>query len=394
MLAAAFLFMLQSCKKDDSDSTDPAATAVSDNELRTMISENGANPDEADVKTNEDEARRRAGTLYTESNATAQNEIIVLRQHANGSLMQTGTVASGGNGTGMGLGSQGAVALSDNREWLIAVNAGDNSISSFHIDHQGMPTLVSTTSSMGDMPVSVDIRYNLVYVVNATSANIAGFEMSSTGMLTPIAGSVHPLSSTTAGPAQISFSPGGSKLLVTEKMTNKIAIFNVVNGVAQAGTFVNSTGVTPFGYDFARNFMIVSNATGGAPNASTVTSYTGTNSGNLMAVSGAVANNQTAACWVATTSYGRFAYVTNTGSDNISSYYVGHNGNLHLIAGNAAATGDMPIDIVVASNNYHVYALCSADNSIFEYKRNFWGTLNDIGSVQGIPASASGLAIR
>lgn len=396
LLTPALFFVLESCQKHE-EATDNT-TLTDDAQLRTMMNEGGSNPDEMDVKSMEaqtdDVERRKLDFVYTESNAAGTNEILIFRQLGNGTLNAAGTVASGGNGTGMGLGSQGAVITSHNKEWLLAVNAGNNSISVFHIGHGGMLTLVSTTNSKGVMPVSLTVHYNKVYVVNSTSANIAGFEMDQNGVLTHIPNSIRALSSTTAMPAQISFSPNGDYLYVTEKMTNKIGEYEVDNGVAQPGTFINSTGVTPFGYDFARNHMIVSNATGGAPNASTVTSYGGVLAGNLAPVSGPVATNQSAACWVATTHYGRFAFVTNTGSDNISSFYVGHNGDLHLIAGNAAATGDMPIDLVVANNNYHVYALCSADNQIFEFNRNLWGTLTQIGSVSGVPASATGLAVR
>jgi 6-phosphogluconolactonase len=395
LLIAVVATMLQACKKEDTKNTD---AIQSESSLRTIMDENGNNPDEVDIKAIEsgsmDERHRRSGYVYTETNAAGSNEILIFRQHGNGNLASIGSVSAGGNGTGMGLGSQGALIVSHNEEWLIAVNAGSNSISAFQIANNGMLTLTSTVSSMGVMPVSVTMHHNIIYVVNSTSANIAGFELDPSGALTSIPGSVQPLSNMTAAPAQISFAAGGDKLYVTEKMTNKIAVYDVVNDVAQPGSFINSTGVTPFGYDFARGFMIVSNATGGAVNASTVTSYGGVQSGNLNAVSGPVPNNQTAACWVASTKYQRFAYVTNTGSDNISSYYIGPNGNLYLIAGNAASSGDMPLDIVVADNNYHVYALCSADNEIFEYRRNFWGTLSPIGSIAGVPASAAGLAVK
>ena len=41
--------------------------------------------------------------------------------------------ATGGLGTGAGLGSQGALAFSDNGRWLFAVNAGSNDISAFAV---------------------------------------------------------------------------------------------------------------------------------------------------------------------------------------------------------------------------------------------------------------------
>jgi 6-phosphogluconolactonase (cycloisomerase 2 family) len=376
---------LSSCKKDE-----PAPENQINNNLKVMISEHGQNPDEADVQNAT--ARRLNGFIYTESNAAGQNEILCYHQHLNGSLTFIQSVPSGGNGTGMPLGSQGALAFSSNHRMLFAVNAGSNTISSFEIGQNGLPLLVQTISSMGQTPVSIAVRNHLIYVVNAGSSDIAGFEFSN-GMLTPITNSVKSLSAANAGPAQISFAPNGSHLYVTEKMTNIISVFPVLpNGQTGNRISITSTGTTPFGYEFARNrFMIVSNASGGAPNASTVTSYQGANSGNLVPVSGPLPNNQSAACWVTTTNHGRFAYVTNTGSDNISSYYISPSGNLHLIAGNAGTTDDMPLDIVVASNNFYVYTLCSNGGTIVGHYRNLFGTLSANGSVGGIPASASGL---
>ena len=272
--------------------------------------------------------------------------------------------------------------------------SGDNSVSSFHINYNGDLNLAHTVSSEGIRPVSVTTMGNILYVVNAGSDNINGFKIGTGGSLTALAGSTQSLSATGAGAAQISFSPNGHFLYVTEKATNNISRFSINgSGVASPGTATASTGQTPFGFEFARNkYMVVSNAAGGAAGLSSATSYSGTNSGNLSAVNGAVTNNQAAACWIATTSFGRFAFATNTASDNISSYYVAANGALYLI--NAAIpSGDGPIDMVVAGNNYNAYVLCGADHTIQEYNRTLFGGLNLIGSVSGLPIKASGLAV-
>ena len=176
-------------------------------------------------------------------------------------------------------------------------------------------------------------------------------------------------------------------------MTNKISKFPVnASGVAGARTSMASVGNTPFGFSFARNhYMVVSNAEMGAPHASSATSYSGINSGNLNDVNGDVGNNQTAACWVATTQHGRYAFTTNTGSDNISSYYVSPIGALYLINSNIPS-GDAPIDMTIASNNYFVYALCAMDHTIQEYTRTWFGGLTHNGQVTGVAPHAAGLA--
>ena len=389
---ALSLVALNGCKKDNiSDLSNSSTPGTSTNDL---ISEKGLNPDETVFAENNAKARFGiGGYVYTESNDIGQNNILVYKQGASGHLSLQSTTASGGTGTGTGLGNQGALIIDDQHEWLYAVNAGNNSVSSFHINNNGDVTLVHTVPSNGIKPVSVTTHGNLLYVVNAGSDNISGFTIGAGGSLTAISGSSQSLSATGAGAAEISFSPNGHFLYATEKATNNISRFSVNgSGVASAGTAIASTGQTPFGFGFARNnYMVVSNAAGGAAGLSSATSYSGTNSGNLSAVNGAVANNQAAACWIATTSFGRFAFATNTASDNISSYYVAPNGALYLIQA-AIVTGDGPIDMVVAENNFNAYVLCSADHTIQEYNRTLLGGLNLIGNVSGLPDKASGLA--
>ena len=176
-------------------------------------------------------------------------------------------------------------------------------------------------------------------------------------------------------------------------MTNIINIFDLDgNGAAGPGNPVPSTGNTPFGFCFARGQMIVSNAEMAAPNASTCTSYD-LQGLNVVPANGAVPNGQTAACWVATTQFERFAYVTNTGSNNISSYYVSPWGSIYLAHADAAP-GNAPIDIVVAPNNYYVYAINSGNHTIGGYHRAFLGDLSHMGDTPGLPDFAAGIVAR
>src|SRR6478735_8385892 len=69
-------------------------------------------------------AQTSSGMVYTITNAVAGNEIAVWQRAANGTLTALGTVPTQGLGTGSGLGSQGALALSEDGRWLFAVNAG------------------------------------------------------------------------------------------------------------------------------------------------------------------------------------------------------------------------------------------------------------------------------
>ncbi|MEO8765957.1 MAG: beta-propeller fold lactonase family protein [Ginsengibacter sp.] len=136
--------------------------------------------------------------------------------------------------------------------------------------------------------------------------------------------------------------------------------------------------------------MVVSNAAAGAAGAGSATSYAIGNNGMLHPINGAIPDHEGAPCWVAVTQYGRFAFATNTASNSISSYYVAPWGGLYLVH-QVAATGNGPLDIVVAKNNLYVYALNAKSNEIGEYRRTFLGGLESKGVASGLPASTTGL---
>jgi 6-phosphogluconolactonase (cycloisomerase 2 family) len=302
-------------------------------------------------------------------------------------------------GTGVDLGSQGAVVLSDNGRWLFAVNAGSNEVSVFTVSERRLK-LVDVVDSGGEMPISLTSHDRLLYVLNAGgSGNISGFRLREHGMLEPLDGSSQPLSNggtgDSPGPAQVSFSPNGRLLVVTEKATNLIDIFRVDNGIAGPPASYPSAGMTPFGFAFdKRGHLIVSEAFGGAPGASTMSSYE-VRGGAFEVISPAIGTTQTAACWVVISKNGKYAYDTNTGSGSISSFEIGQGGTLTLLNAQAGLTGDgsRPIDMTLSNNGRYLYALGTGSNmiSIFRVRAN--GSLDHLGEVSA-PETSVGLAGR
>ena len=398
-IVVAIVVVTGCSKNGDKNIVEPQHPQVMTEE---MMSENGANPDETAVTENSalSSSQLDGGItessghyLYTESNAADGNHILIYKIKNNGTLEWVGNTASGGNGTGAGLGSQGALTLDKNHDWLFAVNAGSNSVSSFKVNSDGSLTLAATENSDGIMPVSVTVHANLLYVLNRENDRIHGFKITGNGKLMHIKGSTQSLSGTAVDAPQISFSPNGEWVIVTEKATNVIGTFKVnPNGQVNSGIFTASTGATPFGFDFSRDkFMIVSNAAGGAAGAGSATSYRIAPNGTPDDINGAVPNHQAAPCWFAVTKYGRFAYTTNTANNNVSSYYVAPWGGLYLVEEEAAKTENGPVDIVVAANNYYVYELNGKAASIGTYHRKFLGGLEFISNKSGLPAASTGL---
>ena len=336
------------------------------------------------------------GAVYTLTNSASGNAVAVFDRASDGSLTPDGTVWTGGNGTGAGLGSQGALVLDDDR--LFAVNAGSNSISLLHVNRRGKVRLADVAPSGGVGPISLTVHGKLLYVLNAgnatTPASIHGF-LALWGELVPLPGSSRPLSTAAPGPAQIEFSPNGRHLVVTEKTTNMIVTYKVRHRYAGGPYAQPSAGVTPFGFAFdKRGRLVVSEAFGGAPNASVLSSYSLGRDGTIAPITPNVATTETAACWVVVTKNGRYTYTTNTGSASISGFRIGNDGGLTLLDadGKTATTGAGPLDLALAKQSRLLYSLNSGAHEVQGFAVNGDGSLDPVGSVGGLPAGAVGLA--
>jgi 6-phosphogluconolactonase len=338
--------------------------------------------------------------VYTETNAVAGNEVLVYRSDASGSLTLATRVATQGAGTDGGLGNQGALALAPSGKRLYAVNAGSNDITVFAVQGSGL-TVLQKISSGGTQPVSLALHDDLLYALNAGGiGNITGYEVAGDGRLQPIAGSSRPLSAPAVGPAQVEFSNDGDVLVVTEKATRKIDLYDVADGVASGPNIRASNGATPFGFAFdKRGHLIVSEAFGGATGASALSSYDiDEATAPLELISGSVATGQTAACWVVVTRNGRYTYTSNTGSGTISGYRISHRGELSLLTAGGATgivgAGSGPTDLALSPNSRLLFSLNPKVGTIKVFAVRNDGSLSAGSAVQDVPGSATGLVVR
>lgn len=338
-----------------------------------------------------------ARAVYIMTNDPAGNQVLAYSRAGNGILTWTGTFSTNGLGaTGLTGSNQGALVLSRDGKTLLVANAGSNDISVFRVTDDGL-SLTDKASSNGATPISVTVHEDLVYVLDtggvSSIGNIAGYHLSDQGELSPIAGSVQPLSGKTA-PAQISFSPEGDVLVVAEKSTSLIDTYTVdSDGVASGPTTHPSSGNTPFGFAFDnRGQLIVSEAGGGPSGTSAVSSYSVSDTGSLITLSGSVADTQQAACWLVVTGNGKYAYTTNAKSGTISSYTIHKDGTITLLQVVAANTGAGDLDMAFAKNSQFLYVFVNGSHSIESFKVHANGSLTSLQTVTGIPAGADGLA--
>lgn len=345
----------------------------------------------------------QAGSVYTLTNATTSNEVLIFNRTAGGQIAAAGSVPTGGIGSGGGLGNQGASAMDADNRFLFAVNAGSDDISVFRIQRDGL-RLVERVASGGSRPISLAVSRNFLYVLNngaaaGSSDTVAGFHVSESGRLSPIVNGLV-LSAASVGPAQIGFNNDGDVLVVSEKNTNNLDVFTVdEHGVASGPFVIPSAGQTPFGFAFGkRKQLFISDAFGGAAGAGAVSSYIVFGKGSLRTVSNSVPDAQSAPCWVVLTSDGRFAYTTNTGSGTVSGYSVEFGGRLRLLTsgGQTAFTGDgsKPLDASISNDGRYLYVLAPGTGNIQGFFLGIAGSLSPLTHSTGVPASASGLIAR
>jgi 6-phosphogluconolactonase (cycloisomerase 2 family) len=365
--------------------------------IKLLLSVVGAALSYAVCTTGTATAQTQTGRVYVLSNKP-ENSVLVFNRASDGSLtfiQEAPTEGAGTGATGDPLQSQGSVALNADGTILLAVNPASGELTAFRVTDAGLE-FGSKVLSGGFFPVSVTVYNNVVYVVNQLGVpNINGYTVSDTAQLLEIPNSRRDLAGgPLALPAQVSFTPNGTQMIVTEKGTRLLDTFNVLaNGQTQGPLAQPSAGKTPFGFAFGPgNSVIVSEAQGGFPLRATTSSYRLPANPRLQGISRSVPDNGTAACWVAVT--GNVAWVVNTASANISSYNIASDGSITLANPVAASIPNtVPIDAAASSDGAFLYQVLSTTGQIAVFAIN-GSTLTPLTTVGGLPLSDQGIVVR
>ena len=330
--------------------------------------------------------------LFTLSNQAAENKLLVYNRLSNGSLNYDTSYSLFGKGTGALLGSANPLTTSTDGNWLFAVNAGSNSISS--IDIRGsFPIIKDTIGTHGIKPVSIAVFSNLVYVLNqGGNGSICGFTYDGNGSLNYIPNSFLQLGSGPVNPAQISFNNDGTSLIVTEKDSSNIDLIKLNNNGSVAG-IQKFASFSSKPYGFVRNnnnYIFCSEA---LQNYFTVYKI---NTNSIDLVSTPISTTQTGACWVGLLPNQQFAYMLLAGTNCLTGFDVTSPSSPRLLNadGNSGSTGSHPIEIVASKNSKLIYVLCSGTNSINVFNVSETGTLNSVEEKLGLPVGAVGLALK
>jgi 6-phosphogluconolactonase (cycloisomerase 2 family) len=339
--------------------------------------------------------------VFVQTNELSGNRIAVYDRTADGSLTAAGTYATGGNGGAAlpgtesdRLASQGSLQYDREGHTLIAVNAGSDTVSSFRVRGDELQ-LENVVPSGGQFPASVAVHDDLVYVLNSGGSGIVqGFRIRGHG-LEPIPGSARSLGLANTdppnfltAPGQVGFTPDGGKLLVTTKASGSlIDVFQVVDDGGLSATPVANPSATPvpFAFTFGPGGRLVAGEAG----ASSVTTYR-IQPGGTLTDPKSQSDGQVALCWIEPVS--GFYFVSNTGSNTLSSFRVGSDGQPSLVAAVAASTSPGPIDL--ASSGGFLYAETGLTSTVDEFRVNDDGSLTLIGTVTGLPPGIEGIASK
>lgn len=368
------------------------------------------------------------------------NQVVMYRRNADGTLTRTGAFDTGGQGSGPsqrfagdGLGAGESVRLSADQRWLFVANAGSNSVSVFRVHPDRLELTDVTATGDGSpghrFPNSVAQHDDLVYVLNsADQGSITGFRLTRSGKLIPIPGSTRELAANQQrftpdplyNPTQVSFTPDGSRLVVSIKDgpdpalapgteatgPGRILTFAVDRAGRPSTTFVRTDfgHRGPFGFSFDRRGNLLVGEFVGGPvedvnGAKSITGAAGSyridRDGRLIPITPGVPNHQLDTCWLVNN--GRYAFGANYSSGTVSSYRIEPNGALTLLDPVAGTTdhpgnvqGSTPLDSRVSPDGRFLYVVLPGSGKVAGWQIRDDGSLRKVGEFGGLPQTVNG----
>lgn len=330
---------------------------------------------------------QRAGAVFVQTNELTANSVISFTRSADGRLRRSASYYTGGKGAVVAdavvdpLASQGSLTLDRRHQLLFAVNGGSDTVTVFGVDGSRLVRR-QILSSHGDLPVSVSVAGDLVYVLNARDGgSISGYRIDGR-TVRPLGGSTRQLNlmpnanpEFLQSPAQVAITPDRGAVVVSTKTHGTLLTYPLRHGLPSAKPTTTTSGMVPFAVSFDRaGRLLVIDATGLA------TSYRVGAQGRLTQLSQAGPTGQQAACWSVVV-HGTL-YAANAGSDSISSFRV-RDGQVSLTNATAASTsGGGPVDLGASRGGRYLYQLNGADGSVDTFQVGRRGALTRIDTTQ------------
>jgi 6-phosphogluconolactonase (cycloisomerase 2 family) len=342
-----------------------------------------------------------AHALFIETDALSGNSILSYLRGSDGTISFAGSFSTDGNGaagansSAAPLGSQDGLVLADGDHQLIAVNAGSDTISVFHVNGTSL-TLTQTLPSGGEFPNSVAVHGNLVTVLNAGGVGaIQEFSLVK-GKLVALAGDNRSLGLSNTNPpdyvhgaGQVGYTPNGAHLIVTTKdSTNSFDVFSVNAQGTIGATPTVTVADNPVPYDF--NFDATGHLFAIEAGNSSASVYNVNSDGSLTSL-GTVSDGAKALCWVS--SANGYFYGSNAGSGNVTSFDESSTGVPQIVSAVAATTHAGTTDSVVSPDGKFFYVESGGAGTIDVFAIGSGGALNPVTTVYNVPTASEGIAI-
>ena len=262
-----------------------------------------------------------------------------------------------------------AVAVTPSRTFAYVLSSGGNGILSYTFD-KSKGGLVAAAGAVatgaGPVSIAIDPSSQHLYVLNQGSSNISVFSIDSLhGTLTPISGSPF---ATLSGPVSMAMSEKGDVLYVVSP-TQGIASFSIKSDSSlSAAQSAIPAGTSPAFVTVAGSNIYVADSAGNAVVGFTVSGTT------LTPISGTFAAGTTPVA-VAADPGGKFLFVANQGSNNISAFSIGSGGALTAVSGSPFTAGTAPTFLIVNHNGDHLYVADRDSGDLAEFSISGSGSL-------------------
>jgi len=338
--------------------------------------------------------------LFVETDASGGNSVLSYTRGTDGTISYVATYATGGTGaTAAGsaadpLASQGGLALTDNGNELLAVNAGSDTVSVFAVFGPYLH-LIQQIPTNGNFPVSIAVHDDLVAVLNAGGAgSVTQFQLqwgrlAGTGQTRSLG-----LTNTTppnflAGAGQVGYSPNGQFLIVTTKgSTSSFEVFSVAfNGtLSSSPTVTPSTNPVPFSFTFDAHGRLVATE---AKN-SFLSTYSINPNGSLSPI-GTVSDGGAALCWISSAK--GYFFGSNAGSGTVSSFSENAAGVPAVLNAIAATAHAGTTDSATSPDGQFLYVESGGAGALDAFAVNANGTLTPLETLWNLPKPYEGIAV-
>jgi 6-phosphogluconolactonase len=261
-----------------------------------------------------------------------------------------------------------SIVVHPSEKFVYVANQGENNISLFTIDNETAELHeVNPRTPTGFSPVALamDSGGTLLFAANAITDNVSAYSIkSSDGTLSQVAGSPFP---TGSRPVAMAIAPSGKFLYVAS--ANLAAIFAYANAsgalqIIAGSPFAVGSGPLSLAVDPGEHFLYVANS---SSNTISVLSIDD-NSGALTQIPDSPFSTTTSTTTTSPVSLvihpnGKFLYVANFATDNVSVFSIDSRGVPTLLTGSPFAAGTHPVFALIDSAGKFLYVLNQASSN-------------------------------